>query len=237
MVQSPFTLFKPSFHPYPRRFSSMTQAAHPVLTNLSLGTANCIRQYTRIGCLRQDVWNNDCLKLTLRVLRYQFWLFCHVLFIRSAVFDIIHANGNDEIMAGAMTKDRIQSDILEWHVPEEVLAVLLKDRSTGRNLIWVTDDYAARGRGFGANGSAIRQLPTAEIDSNGIRHLPSDEIRPSVMFEFYQDAVIAFQNVHTLCKQSSWPHCSTLIKVGNEDDGRLGGRFTAGFLYNIVERA
>ena len=36
-------------------------------------------------------------------------------------------------------------DILEWNVPEEVLAVLLKDRSTGRNLIWATDDYAARG--------------------------------------------------------------------------------------------
>ena len=37
-------------------------------------------------------------------------------------------------MASAMTKNRIQSDILEWHVPEEVLAVLLKDRSTGRNI-------------------------------------------------------------------------------------------------------
>ena len=37
-------------------------------------------------------------------------------------------------------------DILEWNVPEEVLAVLLKDRSTGRNLIWVTDDHAARGK-------------------------------------------------------------------------------------------
>ena len=36
-------------------------------------------------------------------------------------------------------------DILEWSIPEEVLAVLLKDRSTGRNLIWATDDYAARG--------------------------------------------------------------------------------------------
>ena len=48
-------------------------------------------------------------------------------------------------MAGVMTQNRIQSDILEWHVPEEVLAVLLKDRSTGRNLIWATDDYAARG--------------------------------------------------------------------------------------------
>ena len=36
--------------------------------------------------------------------------------------------------------------ILEWNVPEKVLAVLLKDRSTGRNLIWATDDYAARGK-------------------------------------------------------------------------------------------
>ena len=45
----------------------------------------------------------------------------------------------------------LKCDILEWHVPEEVLAVLLKDRSTGRNLIWATDDYTARGKGFGAN--------------------------------------------------------------------------------------
>ena len=118
-------------------------------------------------------------------------------------------------MSSKSTSCALARDILERHVPEEVLAVLLKDRSTGRNLIWATDDYAARGRGFGANGSAIRQLPTAEIDSNGIRHLPSDEIRPSVMSEFYQDAVIAFQNVHTLCKQSSWSHYSTLIKVEN----------------------
>jgi hypothetical protein len=54
------------------------------------------------------------------------------------IFGIIHANGNDEIMACAMTKTRIQSDILEWHVPEEVLAVLLKDRSTVLVLNWET---------------------------------------------------------------------------------------------------
>ena len=118
-------------------------------------------------------------------------------------------------MRGKSIDSALARDILKWNVPAEVLAVLLKDRSTGRNLIWATDDYAVRDKGFGANGSAIRQLPTAEIDSNGIRHLPSDEIRPSVMSEFYQDAVIAFQNVHTLCKQSSWSHYSTLIKVEN----------------------
>lgn len=51
---------------------------------------------------------------------------------------------NDKIMASAMTKNRIQSDILEWHVPEEELSVLLKDRTTGRNLIWASDDYARK---------------------------------------------------------------------------------------------
>ena len=118
-------------------------------------------------------------------------------------------------MRGKSTDSALDRDILEWNVPEEVLAVLLKDCSTGRNLIWATDDYAARGKGFGANGSAIRQLPTAEIDSNGIRHLPSDEIRPSVMSEFYQDANIAFPNCHTMCDELSRSHYSTLITVEN----------------------
>ena len=52
-------------------------------------------------------------------------------------------------------------DILEWHVPEEVLAVLLKDRSTGRNLIWAMDDYARRGAGFGAED----QITVAQLTS------------------------------------------------------------------------
>jgi hypothetical protein len=34
-------------------------------------------------------------------------------------------------MAGVMTKNRIQSDILEWSLPEEMLSVLLKDRTMG----------------------------------------------------------------------------------------------------------
>ena len=31
-------------------------------------------------------------------------------------------------------KNRIKSDVLEWSIPEEVLSVLLKGRSTGRNI-------------------------------------------------------------------------------------------------------
>ena len=52
----------------------------------------------------------------------------------------------------AETRDcsQLERDILEWDIPEEVLAVLLKDRTTGRNLIWATDDYVERGGGFTA---------------------------------------------------------------------------------------
>ena len=45
---------------------------------------------------------------------------------------------------------RLERDFLEWNIPEEVLADLLKDRTTVRNLIWATDDYAGRGKGFAA---------------------------------------------------------------------------------------
>lgn len=42
---------------------------------------------------------------------------------------------NDKSTSCVLTRD-----ILERYVPEEVLAVLLKDRSTGCNLIWATDE-------------------------------------------------------------------------------------------------
>ena len=37
-------------------------------------------------------------------------------------------------MRGKSTDSVLTRDILEWNVPEEDLAVLLKDRSTGRNI-------------------------------------------------------------------------------------------------------
>ena len=61
-------------------------------------------------------------------------------------------------MRGKSTDSALARDILEWTVPEEVLAVLLKDRSTGRNLIWATDDYTARGKGFGKKTGAEMML-------------------------------------------------------------------------------
>lgn len=42
----------------------------------------------------------------------------------------------------------LERDILECDLPPELLAVLLKDRATGRNLIWATKDYEERGTGF-----------------------------------------------------------------------------------------
>ena len=37
-------------------------------------------------------------------------------------------------MRGKSTDSALKRDMLEWNVPEAVLAVLLKDRSTGRNI-------------------------------------------------------------------------------------------------------
>lgn len=51
-------------------------------------------------------------------------------------------------MRDKSTDSVLTRDILECNVPDEVLAVLLKDRSTWCNLIWATDDYTARDKWF-----------------------------------------------------------------------------------------
>jgi hypothetical protein len=71
-------------------------------------------------------------------------------------------------MKGKSTDSALARDILEWNVPEEVLAVLLKDRSTGRNLIWATDDYAARGKVM--DWSAGEPVEFRTIAENGGGH-------------------------------------------------------------------
>ena len=61
----------------------------------------------------------------------------------------------------AETRDcsQLERDILEWDIPEEALAVLLKDRTTGHNLIWATDDYVERGDGFATAKIGAAILP------------------------------------------------------------------------------
>lgn len=45
----------------------------------------------------------------------------------------------------------VQNDISEnmmvWEMPG-VLDILLKDRSTGKNIIWASDDYVENGEGY-----------------------------------------------------------------------------------------
>ena len=90
-----------------------------------------------------------------------------------------------------MTKNRIQSDILEWSLPEEVLSVLLKDRTTGENLIWATEDYAQRGAGFGVDD----QITVAQITSKN-----DPVIRPRVN----KNADEQRQHFGTYCKIMNW---------------------------------
>jgi hypothetical protein len=47
-------------------------------------------------------------------------------------------------MSGKSTSCALACDILECYVPEEVIVVLLKDRSMGYNIIWAMDDYARK---------------------------------------------------------------------------------------------
>ena len=47
--------------------------------------------------------------------------------------------------------DKKQIDIKEnslYRLDHELLTILLKDRSSGKNIIWATDNYAYRGPGF-----------------------------------------------------------------------------------------
>ena len=76
----------------------------------------------------------------------------------------------------AETRDcsQLERDILEWNIPEEVLAVLLKDRTTGHNLIWATDDYAERGDGFAANDE-MRVKQIVDVCHQASQHSQGDE--------------------------------------------------------------
>lgn len=68
----------------------------------------------------------------------------------------------------------LERDILEWKLPADVLAVLLKDRTTGKNILWGTDDYADRGNGFSATDEMMpdqvadkeRPLIRPRVDKN-----------------------------------------------------------------------
>lgn len=68
----------------------------------------------------------------------------------------------------------LERDILEWKLPADVLSVLLKDRTTGKNILWGTDDYANRGKGFSATDEILpeqiadkeRPLIRPRVDKN-----------------------------------------------------------------------
>lgn len=38
-----------------------------------------------------------------------------------------------------------------YHFDQELLSILLQDHSSGKNIIWATDNYAQNGAGYGDN--------------------------------------------------------------------------------------
>ena len=55
-------------------------------------------------------------------------------------------------------------DIPESQFPQEVLLALLRDHSSGRNIIWATDDYASNGDGFRFDQSIEYPLITGDYE-------------------------------------------------------------------------
>lgn len=53
-----------------------------------------------------------------------------------------------------------ENQLLELH--KDLLAELLKDRSTGKNILWATDDYCELGAGYGAQDEILPELITGE---------------------------------------------------------------------------
>ena len=44
----------------------------------------------------------------------------------------------------------------------KLLEILLKDNSSGKNIIWATNDYASNGEGFSADDQILPDLITGE---------------------------------------------------------------------------
>ena len=71
-------------------------------------------------------------------------------------------NREEKTLVPDFERDIRESYILR-HVPE-VLDILLKDQTTGRNILWCTGDYANRGEGFGERDEIRSELISREAD-------------------------------------------------------------------------
>ena len=59
--------------------------------------------------------------------------------------------GSDQLSSPPMdAADIANPDILESRFSPDILQALLRDQSSGRNILWATDDYAHRGKGYRA---------------------------------------------------------------------------------------
>lgn len=107
-----------------------------------------------------------------------------------------------------------ERDLREWNIPAEVLQILLKDRTTGKNIIWATDDYASRGDGFGFFD---------EIQSNQIANKSDPVIHPRVdkCGDKQRERIIRRAEVFT----PAWV-CNAMINIG---DNAWFGRKTSPF--------
>ena len=82
---------------------------------------------------------------------------------------------NTEMINRVIDPDLEKRDILESEIPRDVLDILLKDRTTGKNILWMTDSYEHLESTFD-----IKMGIHDSIDVDTISRLGNKIIRPRV---------------------------------------------------------
>ena len=100
---------------------------------------------------------------------------------------------NTEMINKVIDPDLEKRDILESEIPRDVLDILLKDRTTGRNILWMTDSYEHLESTFDIKMGYTR---------SNLR----------TMRQFY----LMFPICHAVSGKLTWTHYRTLITIENE---------------------
>lgn len=117
---------------------------------------------------------------------------------------------------------------------QELLGILLVDRTTGKNIIWATDNYSGLGKGYRCgdeitiqkitekNGNIIK--PRVKKNKNEQLHRMKDKAEvftPSWVcnkMNNYIDEVLLYKNAFNLEKEKDWVNINENVKFKNKND-------------------
>lgn len=96
-------------------------------------------------------------------------------------------------------------DIPESQFPKQILTSLLRDQSSGRNIIWATDDYVERGEGYSFHQSIEYDLITGEnegiIKPRSVKAKDVQEARSKYKAEVFTPSWVCNQQINLIDEQ------------------------------------